>query len=256
MAQNPKKITNSLEYLVYPLKAIALIFSKKKLLILSLISVLLNIAVFISLFVLLNAVSQDMIDSITPDLSGFGEQALTILLTFLRLLISFVMLVVLYIVIAMPINAPIYSLMFNEVFKIKGIQENPEIQIKDLKSVLKRIGLSLLFELKKLFIMICLFILNLLLSFLLSFIPVFGQILTVVIQILILGFFGAIDIFEPVHTNELFKFRHRMGYLFKNPHIFPFAALGGFFISIPLLNIVMLPIFIIAGILVWVEERK
>lgn len=255
-AQLFKHLDKSLEYLIFPFKALTLIAKSPKLLKLSFISFLINIIVFIGALALLNTYSKGIIESLSLGEFILDSSALRIFLTLIRLFLIFVALAVIYILVAIPINSPIYALMINEVFRMKRIETNPRLEVKNVRTALRRIGYSLVFELKKAIVIIFVFIANFAFSFAVNFVPVVGQVVIIIIQLLILGFFGSIDIFEPMHTNALYRFRSRMMYVFRKPYLFPFSILGGIFISIPIINVLALPIFIISGILIWLDDHN
>ncbi|AUC62111.1 CysZ protein [Cyanobacterium sp. HL-69] len=250
--------------LLYPFKALQLIIKNKKLLQYLVVPIFINIVVGIGVYLLLLQPSLLFFDILENNISVIAlsyvnrlPEALGFLLPITSIfvvIIRTVLTVLLFIIVGFIIvqfgsilGSPWYGKLSENIEIIKlGNLELVEVNI--FQDILR----ALLFELKK----IILIILGTIPLFLLNFIPAFGNLisgiggLSLTVLIICLDFFDA-----PLERRRL-KFRHKIQFVFAR---FPSSAGFGLIclslISIPLLNLVVVPLCVSGGTLLFCDYR-
>lgn len=242
----------------YPLKAVKLIFNNKTLWQYLVIPILINLIIGIASYFLLLSPSLDRLDSFTNNLLLSVEQTIANLpdwLSFLFYLSSFLtafikvfVLILLLIIIGFIIiqfgsllGSPWYGKLSEQLEIIKrGKLEIIEINI------VHDLWRAILFEFKKLALMI---ILGLPL-FMINFLPPFGSIISTVGGISLTVTIICLDFFDAALERRRLKFRQKLKFVWQG-----FPATAGFgliclgLVSIPLLNLIVVPLCVSAGTL-------
>ncbi|MGY6528472.1 MAG: EI24 domain-containing protein [Cyanobacterium sp.] len=250
--------------LLYPIKALQLIVNNKKLWQYLIIPIIINFVVGLGVYFLLlqpsllffdilenniGAIALNYVNRL-PEAMGFLLPITSIFVVIIRTLLTIILLIIVGFIIVQfgsVLGSPWYGKLSEEIEIIKlGNLELVEVNI--FEDILR----ALLFELKKL-LFIALVAIPL---FLLNFIPAFGNVisgvggLTLTVLIICLDFFDA-----PLERRRL-KFRHKIQFVFAR---FPSSAGFGLvclgLISIPLLNLVVVPLCVSGGTLLFCDYR-
>jgi len=236
---NPNQIKISL--LAYP-KGVAYILKNKWVIKYIALAVFLNILTFIALIAFSFWISSSFSDFI---LSVFTDNQNGLLsgLQFLLSLIFWGVLVFIFIqlfaAISSIVNAPVYSILTSKVIE----KEFPEIDFPK-SSIFTEIWLALLFEIKKLSISFGFLIFSLILNL----IPLIGPIVFLILNLFQLFLISGLDVFEPYHSLSKFTFRRRIGEIISRPLLYsPFLLICGFIAAVPIVNIFLIPISIVAA---------
>lgn len=169
------------------------------------------------------------------------------LINVVALLIGVVLSVIGFSILSSIANAPVYGALVDKLVRKEIAVNEDEYDIPIIKSL----SLTLKFELKKLVLMIGFF----LISLGLNLIPIIGQIAFVFLNLLQLVIFTGLDLLEPILLPKNLGFRQKIQLLSKKPPTYwPFWVIAGVGISIPILNILIMPIANIASILLYLKR--
>jgi CysZ protein len=234
----------------YPFRAFGLAFKYPKIITYSIIPFIVNLAVYVSSFIVLYSeiinTSSRLTGSGNPE-AGFFTEILHILI----LVISFVLLLVLCYFIIVIVGG-IVSAPFNENISLV-IEEN----LTDRKSEYKPgfwldTWLNIKSELKKLAFYFSL----ILIFFLLGFIPLIGPIISVVLGTLFSFFFNALDFLDYPMTRRYMTLRQKIKITYSRPMIsFGFGCATFLIMFLPVLNIIMKPLCVISGTVIYFEKE-
>ncbi|GAB4147662.1 MAG: hypothetical protein OHK0017_09600 [Patescibacteria group bacterium] len=209
-------------------------------------AILVNIILFVALLISSYYAASWLSFQISQNLSNLVEWQL-ILLNFLVWPTVFFIAILLFGSFSSVVNAPIYGSLTNKLVEIHFNSSETESL-----SPIQGITIALGFEIKKILIGLVF----LALTFSLNFIPFFGSFIFLFINILQLVILTGLDMFEPYHTLRKLSFRFRMLDILSQPSKYwIFLIIAGFISSLPVLNIVLIPISIVAGILLQVEKH-
>lgn len=212
-------------------------------------AILFNILIFIVGVYLLSAVFSTLVVRIIQ-LAGMEQYIHGITLSEV---LAFVLAVVVGIV-AFPslssiVNAPVYNALTERMLQEQD-KETPGVRKNSGRGVVGEISNAIVLEIKKLGLILSIFVLSLVLNIL----PVVGQILFVLLNGLQLILITGVDLFEPLIAHKRISFRQKVGNLLSHPTYWPFLLLAATISTIPVLNIVTLPIAIVSTIRVFGRE--
>lgn len=242
----------------YPLRAIKLIFSHKKLWQYLVIPILINLIIGITTYILLLRPSLDIFNNFSQNLLLDVENSINNLadyLSFLFYLTAFfvaclqvILLILLLIIVGFIITqfgsilgAPWYGKLSEQIEIIKtGKLEIIEINI------LHDLWRAILFEFKKIGLIIVVGIPLLLLNF----IPGFGNLIATIGGITLTAVIVCLDFFDASLERRRLKFRQKLQFVAKGlPTTAGFGLVCLALVSIPLLNLISVPLCVSAGTL-------
>lgn len=146
------------------------------------------------------------------------------------------------------LNAPIYSLLTEALLKRESqyiLDSYPH------RGLLGEIYYAIGLEINKYVVIVWIFIATLLFNVL----PVVGQILFVIATILQLIIITGIDLFEPLIAKFRLRFWDKVKFILSRPfRYWPFLIVAGFLSSIPIINIITIPLSIISAITTFKED--
>lgn len=183
-----------------------------------------------------------------PSWLSFSESIIQLLLLLFRWLIFVAIFVIIGVIILQfgtIIGAPWYGKISErvELFKRGRIEV---IEVGPVREVIRAIG----FELKK----IILSATALVFLFVINWVPVIGQILSLLGGWLLGVTLVCLDFLDATLERRRWKFRRKLGFIWGNfPTTFPFGFICLVLISIPLLNLIVIPLCITAGTLLVCE---
>lgn len=242
----------------YPFQALSLIAKNKSLWQYLIIPIFINIIVGIITYFLILQPSlnlwQTVVNSVVISLEEFTKNLpqwlniLIIITNFIASIIRGLLLVVMFIVIGIIIaqfggvlGAPWYGKLSEKVEIIKRGQLEI-IEINPLQDIFR----AILFELKKILLSI---IVGLPL-FLLNFIPAVGNVISVYGGLILTITILCLDFLDATLERKRLKFREKLTFIFKGfPRTFGFGIACLIIISIPLLNLIVVPICVCGGTL-------
>ena len=242
----------------YPFRAIALLLRKPYLWQYLLIPILVNIALGFLLYGSVVTWGWSSIETLTATLSENINQIIADLpdwlsvLEYLVLLVGWllrVLLVITFLVLfgfillqfGSIIGSPWYGKLSEEVEKLRlGKAEMIEV------GFLKDIARALLFELKKIILALSVGAL----LFIIGFFPGVGTIITTIGSVTLTATLVCLDFFDSPLERRRFSFRDKLKTVYGNlPASGSFSLLCVFLISVPLLNLLTIPLCVMAGTL-------
>jgi len=242
----------------YPLRAIALLLKKPGLWRYLIIPILINLVLGgilygSSLYWGLQGVesltgqlsqSLDQLIADLPNWLSFLKYIILFLGWLLRVLLTIALLVIIGFVLLQfgsVIGSPWYGQLSEQVEKLR-LGDVTVIEV----GILKDIGRALLFELKK--ILLALAVGTLL--FLIGFIPGVGSVITTIGSIALTATLVCLDCFDSTLERRRLSFREKLQTIYRNlPASGTFSLLCLVLISVPLLNLLTIPLCIMAGTL-------
>ena len=249
----------------YPFKAVNLLLSNRKLWSYLVLPIIINILVGIGTYILLLKPSLNWFNQVTFSLLITVENYLNSLpqwLSFLIYIVGFLTLltrVLLFILIFMVIGfvitqfgsilgAPWYGKLSENI----EILRTDKLEIIEL-NVLHDISRAILFELKKLVLMIGVTV-PLLLS---NLIPAFGNLVSILGSLTLTVTIVCLDFFDAVLERRRLKFKQKLKFVIKGfPSTIGFGLVCLGLTSIPLLNLIAIPICVSAGTLFVCDLHK
>lgn len=253
-----------LKGVLYPFKALQMILKYKNLWQYLIIPILINIAVGIAVYFLLLQPSLLFFDILQEDLRAIAlnyinnlPETLSFLLPITSIFtgfIRFLLTIILFIIVGFIIvqfgsilGSPWYGKLSEkiEIIKLGNLEL---VEINALQDILR----ALLFELKKL-LLIALVAIPL---FLLNFIPAFGNLISGIGGLSLTVFIICLDFFDAPLERRRLKFRDKIQFVlarFPSSAGFGLMCLG--LISIPLLNLIVVPLCVSGGTLLFCDYR-
>ena len=261
----------------YPFRALMLLIKTPKLLQYVAIPIFVNVVTGILLYVGLLFPGLNAIDALVQSLSGWIEGlianlpawlgALTILAVAIGWLLRFVLVAGLLILIGFLVvqiggilGAPWYGQLSEQIEKQRTGQLPPMSQ--GVGALIRDIWRAILFEVKKLVfagaIGIVLFLLN-------FFIPIAGTVVATIIGVAVAATIVCLDFLDGPLERRRLSFRKKLGIVFGNlPASGSFALVCLFLISVPVINLLVIPICVASGSLFfcdriwpkWVENEQ
>jgi len=234
----------------YPFRAFGLFFKYPKIITYSLIPFIVNLAVYVSSFAFLYSEIIDTSSRLTGSANsdaGFFQEILHVLI----LVVSFLLLLVLcYFIIV--IAGGIFSAPFNENISLiieenltgRKTEYNPGFWLDtwlNVKSELKKLSFYFSF---------------ILIFFLLGFIPLIGPIISVVLGTLFSFFFNALDFMDYPMTRRYMTLRQKIKITYSRPmHSLGFGCAAFLIMFLPVLNIILKPLCVISGTVIYFEKE-
>lgn len=183
-----------------------------------------------------------IVELLDTELSDLARAGFNIVFVVAGLLSS----VILFPTVSIIVSSPIYDRMVGTLFAHLDFAEGKHSGVFD--SIID----SLVFAGKKIVVSLVFIVL----SFVINLIPILGQIAY------ILGLFGnvivlnGIDTFIPSFDRDQKRFRGVLKYVFTNPALWPFLFIAGSVNAIPIVNLVTIPISVLAGVFIYVEYNQ
>jgi uncharacterized protein involved in cysteine biosynthesis len=226
------------------LVAIKVILSKPVYVFYILISVVFNIIIFVLLiyiFVLL-------LDTVTDNFQHFlnienTNSYFDISVQLIQIIIGIVVSAFLFPTLSTVANSFVYDFLSERVLKDNNIYPKSD------KNFIQVSLNAVTFELKKMLIAIIL----LLLTFLLNLIPVIGSVLSILITYINIILLNGLDSLNAPLSTQDYIFREKMKFITINPSTWGYLFITANLNGIPVLNIVTIPISIVASSLVYKE---
>lgn len=252
----------------YPFRAIHMLWNNRNLWQYLIIPILINLIVGISAYILLLRPSLSLFNQVTSSLLVTIENYLNTLpqwLSFLIYVVSFLtvvtkalLFVLIFIVLGLVITqfgsilgAPWYGKLSE---KLEIIKTN-KLEIIEL-NIFHDIGRAILFELKKILLIIIISIPLLLLNLL----PTVGNLLSLLGSLILTIVIICLDFFDAILERKRLKFRQKLKFVIQGfPSTLGFGIVCLGLITIPLFNLIIIPICVSAGTLFicnWQKNNK
>jgi CysZ protein len=211
-------------------------------------AILLNLLVFIGMVVLLAQTVVSFVNWLLVTFSLDAGSTVYVIIQVIGTLLALFIGIILFSTLSSIVNAPVYSIMTDRLLKEKGgINHTSYKERGAIAEIFLAIGL----EIKKLILIISIFIMTLLFNIL----PGIGQVIFILINGLQLILITGIDLFEPLVAKKRLTFRSKVIHIIRNPLKFwPFLLVAGAICAVPVVNIVTIPICIVAAILTYSED--
>lgn len=214
------------------------------------LSILLNLLVFsvviVAFFLVLMAIIQGIANTLQLELGGVVAGIFVVTSFVTALFIT----ALLYSTISSAVNAPLYSQLAEKVLDLEGIKLHNQLQ--GFARVRDDLVKSLSFEFKKFSVSL----LILLVSFVLNLIPAVGSVLFVIINAFQIITLAGLDILEPALARENLRFRDKLKFIYRNPGFWPFILSAGLLNTIPVLNLILAPLNLVGGLLLYAEAKQ
>ncbi|EFO79541.1 hypothetical protein OSCT_2667 [Oscillochloris trichoides DG-6] len=237
--------------LLYPWRALGLIWHHRELWGFVVVPILLNLIVGLILYTWLYLVGLNQIEQI-----GAGEGPLRSILTTVAKVIYLIALAVgvgwLMVRFGVVLGAPWYGQLAGRLEVLVSGQAQPETPLS-LGSVAHDIGRALQFEFKKLLLTIGIG----LPSLLLNFIPILGNALSTGVALTLGALIACLDFFDAPLERRRLRFREKLEMVRQTlPTSASFGFLAAFLVSVPLLNLVAIPLCVAGGTLLVIEQQQ
>lgn len=241
---------NFLDGFVYPIKSIKYFFSHPKIIAYSIIPMFLNLIIYTVIFVITYLKLIGWLENLT----GISETDAGIwikLLHIVLLIITFLLLLficyLLFTVFGGLVSAP-----FNENISTL-VEENIHNQKSGNKlSFWKDALLSIKCEIQKL----AFYLSILFLIFLLNFIPFIGSAIAFILGILFSFYYNALDFLDYPMTRKQYTFRTKLRIVQKGKMLsFGFGAMAFLLMFLPVVNVFMKPVLVVAGTGLFFERK-
>lgn len=232
----------------YPLRAIALLRQHPKLLIYVLIPIVVNIVVGGTLYTWLISTGFDRIDLWVmqlPQWAAFLEYILRVLLAIILLIATGLLLLQFGAI----LGSPLYGRL-SEKLEIIRTGHKPE-DVPGIGSIVRDLWRAIVFEIKKLLLLVCVG----LPLFVIGFFPGVGTAIATVGSIGLGTTIVCLDFFDAALERRRLKFRSKLNLIRRSlpaSGTFGLVCLG--LVSIPLLNLVAIPICVAAGTLFFCDR--
>lgn len=236
---------------VYPFRALGLLMRTPRLWGYVAIPILLNIVVGATLYFGLLTAGMHSIDTFVADLPGWAAVlgALLRVLLIIGLLIATGFMLVRF---GVVLGSPWYGRL-SERLEQELTGWAPPAEPLTAGGIARDISRALLFELKKLLLVIVIALPLLLLNF----VPVVGQVLQTAGWIVLGALISCLDFLDGPLERRRLRFRTKLGVI---RHALPASAAFGLIclglISIPLLNLLIIPVCVAAGTLFFCEQAR
>ncbi|BAQ66216.1 EI24 domain-containing protein [Geminocystis sp. NIES-3709] len=249
----------------YPFIAIKFLAQNKQLWQYLIIPIIINFSVGIATYLLLLNPSLDLFDSVTNDIVLWVDKAidrlpewsnfLVYIIIFFSLLLKALLFILLLILIGFVIvqfgsilGSPWYGKL-SEKLEILYTGKLEVIEINIIQDIFR----AILFELKKL-LLILIFSIPL---FLINFIPTLGNIISLVGSITLTTTIICLDFCDATLERKRLQFREKLKFIWgKFPTTAGFGLICLTLISIPLLNLIIIPLCVSAGTLLVCDQKR
>ena len=231
------------------LRAIRLLRSNSEIRRLATIPFLINLILFLVAVPFAVIWAFNFVGDFGADQAGFARAGFAVLQVVAALLVvagSVVLFGVIGGAIAGPFSGPLSE-------KVESIErarlELPQVPIEE-RAIFTDIGRGLAYALGRLII----FLLVYPIIFLLQFIPGVGQVLFTILATLYSAFVLSVDYSDPILDRKLDTFRQKLRYILDRKARYLGFGLGCVvLLLLPIVNLVMIPVCVVAGTVVWVE---
>lgn len=213
-------------------------------------AILVNIILLTILILSFSFLTNYFLDILLSNFKVEQGHILKATIDFVAFTLGFIISIFIFIFTANIVNSPIYGALA-EKFLQKEAKDKNFIQRDFGQEIIYTIS----FELKKLLLLITLLIL----SFLLNLIPVIGSILFFIFTWLQIILYAGFDFFDAYLSRKGLNFRSKFKYVVSKPiNNFPFLAVSGFLVSMPFVNVIVWPFFVLSGLgmVLYTEENK
>ncbi len=210
-------------------------------------AIFVNFILFISLLAASSFLLNYIINAILSLFNIEVNSAIGQFITGISILFGIILALFLFVILGNIANAPIYGAMVEKYLQIEA-KNSVFVQ----RSFLGEIGYSLQFELKKLIILILILILTLFINL----IPLIGQVLYIILLVIQLILYAGFDFFDGYLSRLNLTLRQKVKYIISDPkYNFPCLGICGFLVTIPFLNIIVWPFFILSGLRLALEGK-
>lgn len=235
--------------LLYPLRAFALLFRMPRLWPFVLLPILINLVIGGTIYAGLLVAGLSQIDALMQGLPGWlaGIEWLLSGLLIVGLLLATGFVLVRF---GVVLGSPFYGRL-SELLETAQLGTAPPTAPFSIGSVLRDLGRALLFELKKL----ALALLFLVPTLLLNLIPVAGSVLAIIAQIAVGVTITCLDFFDSPLERRRLRFREKLAAIRRSlPASAGFGLVCLGLVSIPLINLLAVPLCVTAGTLFFCER--
>jgi CysZ protein len=242
---------NAFDGAVLPFRALGLIRQHPELWGFILVPVVINIVVGVLLYSGLLFGGLRAIDRLIAE-GGFWIDLLQGLLQALLGLGLFVLVGFLLVRFGVVLGAPWYGQLSERIehLLLGAVPPQPPLSAA---TIVRDIGRALLFELKKLTLTLVVTLPLLLFNL----VPVAGQVIVLVGSVAFGAVIACLDFFDGALERRRLRFRAKLGYVFGNmPASGSFGLLAAFLCAIPLLNLLAIPLCVVAGTMFFCENRE
>jgi uncharacterized protein involved in cysteine biosynthesis len=237
-----KKVNIALLGLINPLYGLYVIYKNPKFLLHIFLILLINFLIFLLLIFGVLAIGSQLSAAIIQILRIDNNAAGTVIATLIQstiLLVSIFIYLNLFITISSIVNAPIIGDLADRL-----VTKRSGLKMMDM-SPFKLVLYSIRFELSKLSLQLVI----LLFTSLLNLIPGIGSIIFIAINLVSLILFSGLDISEPILMRLNEDFFGKIKFVVSHPGLWPALLVSGILNTIPVVNLIMLPLNLCAGIM-------
>lgn len=240
-----RKITSAIKSITSLLNGFVFIFSHPQLWLFSIVPIVINTIVYITVVIGIISLGDNFIDSNLlnklPASYVFLEYVFGVLWLMLGLLISYII----FINLALTLGSPFYGYIAEYTMKYYGLKfpNQTENWLQQAVFDLKR---AISFESKK----ILLGVIVLLVSLPINAIPFIGSILYVLLNLVFNSSMTALDFYDCALERFQFPFRKKLNYIKANYYsTIPFGFVAFTLTSIPIINLLVMPALVVAAII-------
>ena len=243
---------------IYPIKAMAFIIQNPQIQGFIIIPILINFLVGIALYFGSFTLGLHQIDLITtqiilPDWANAGGITLYFLVNFIKIILALILLLItgfLLVQFGIILGSPWYGMLSENLEKIK-LGELPLSEPMTFGTIIRDINRALLHEIKKLVLGATIGILLLMIGL----VPVWGTAIASLGGVALSAILIAIDFFDSPLERRRLSFRQKLSIIVNQlPGSGSFALVSLFLVSIPLLNLLMIPVCITSGTLFFCDR--
>jgi CysZ protein len=236
----------------YPFQALAILNRTRKLWGYVIVPILVNIVVGILLYAGLFIAGMNAIDNLIAGLPPEWGAFLAVLLRVLLLVVLLISTGFVLLRFGVVLGAPWYSQLAEQLERVRIQQQTVDDKTHPL-TIARDIWEALMFELKKLL----LFAVCAVLLLLLNFLPIVGTLLSSVGWLSLGAVIVCLDFFDPSLSRRRLKFRTKMGLIRRSlPASASFGLVCLGLVSIPLLNLLAIPLCVAAGTLFFCDRLR
>ncbi|WP_309228885.1 EI24 domain-containing protein [Microcoleus sp. FACHB-831] len=237
----------------YHLRALAILNDTPELRGYVLIPILVNVIIGVALYVGLLLGGVHIVDILIaklslPNWASAAGVALPVLEWLLRILLGVLLLIVtafLQVQFGVVLGAPWYGMLSEQLEKIR-IGQLPPVVAESPVAILGDIGRSLFYELKKLLLVISFGVP----LFIIGFVPPIGPLIASIGGILVSSTIICLDFFDAPLERRRLNFRTKLAIVRQNlPASSTFGLVSLFLVTIPLINLLSIPLCVSAGTL-------
>lgn len=240
---------NILKGINYPFISIGYFFKYPKLILLSIIPFIINLLLYsFILFYSLYRLKPKIIS--LAGLENSPDALNYILYFFLTVVVFFILIIISYII--FTIFSGLFTGPFNENIS-KFIEEKITSQITVSEyGFFKDLLINIKSEIAKLILYISVIII----LFFIGFLPIIGSIFTMIALFLFSCFYSALDFLDYPMARKNYSLMWKIKSILSKPSLsFGFGLSASLFLVIPFINILLKPIFVVAGTLMYFKEN-